>query len=169
MRHQITVTVNGETEFLEVESHRTLLQVLREDLDLTGTKNGCNSGECGACTVLFDGEPVNACLALAVEADGHEVVTIEGLAQEGALDPLQRAFINRNAVQCGFCTPGMIISARALLERNPQPSEMEIRQAISGNLCRCTGYTRIVEAVQEAAERGNATVVMQPSAWYAVV
>jgi carbon-monoxide dehydrogenase small subunit len=143
--------VNGETEFLEVESHRTLLQVLREDLDLTGTKDGCNSGECGACTVLFDGEPVNACLVLAVEADGHEVITIEGLAQDRALDPMQRAFINRNAVQCGFCTPGMIISARALLDRNPQPSEMEIRQAIAGNLCRCTGYTRIVEAVQEVA------------------
>jgi carbon-monoxide dehydrogenase small subunit len=152
MRHQIILTVNGEVEFLEVESYRTLLQVLREDLDLTGTKNGCNSGECGACTVFFDGEPVNACLVLAVEADGHEVVTIEGLAQDGALDPLQRAFINRNAVQCGFCTPGMIISARALLDRNPQPSEMEIRQAIAGNLCRCTGYTRIVEAVQEVAE-----------------
>jgi carbon-monoxide dehydrogenase small subunit len=152
VRHQITVTVNGETEFLEVESHRTLLQVLREDLDLTGTKDGCNSGECGACTVLLDGEPVNACLVLAVEADGHEVVTIEGLAQEGTLDSLQRAFINRNAVQCGFCTPGMIISARALLDRNPHPSEMEIRQAIAGNLCRCTGYTRIVEAVQEVAE-----------------
>ena len=151
MRHQITLTVNGETEFLEVESHRTLLQVLREDLDLTGTKDGCNRGECGACTVLFDGEPLNACLVLAVEADGHEVVTIEGLAQDGTLDPLQRAFINRNAVQCGFCTPGMIISARALLDRNPQPSETEIRQAIAGNLCRCTGYTRIVEAVQEVA------------------
>ena len=152
MRHRITVTVNGETEFLEVESHRTLLQVLREDLDLTGTKDGCNSGECGACTVLFDGEPVNACLVLAVEADGHEVITIEGLSQDGVLDTLQRAFINRNAVQCGFCTPGMIISARALLDRNPRPSEMEIRQAIAGNLCRCTGYTRIVEAVQGAAE-----------------
>jgi carbon-monoxide dehydrogenase small subunit len=152
MRHQIILTVNGEVEFLEVESYRTLLQVLREDLDLTGTKNGCNSGECGACTVFFDGEPVNACLVLAVEADGHEVATIEGLAQDGALDPLQQAFINCNAVQCGFCTPGMIISARALLDRNPQPSEMEIRQAIAGNLCRCTGYTRIVEAVQEVAE-----------------
>jgi carbon-monoxide dehydrogenase small subunit len=152
MRHEITLTVNGETEYLEVESHRTLLQVLREDLDLTGTKDGCNRGECGACTVLFDGEPVNACLVLAVEADGHEVVTIEGLAQDGTLHSLQRAFINRNAVQCGFCTPGMIISARALLDRNPQPGEAEIRQAIAGNLCRCTGYTRIVEAVQEAAE-----------------
>jgi carbon-monoxide dehydrogenase small subunit len=152
VRHQITLAVNGETELLEVESHRTLLQVLREDLDLTGTKDGCSSGECGACTVLFDGEPVNACLVLAVEADGREVVTIEGLAQDGALDPLQRAFINRNAVQCGFCTPGMLISARALLERNPRPSEMQIRQAIAGNLCRCTGYTRIVEAVQEAAK-----------------
>jgi carbon-monoxide dehydrogenase small subunit len=144
--------VNGETELLEVESHRTLLQILREDLDLTGTKDGCNNGECGACTVLFDGQPVNACLVLAVEADGHEVVTIEGLVQDGVLDPLQRAFINRNAVQCGFCTPGMIISAKALLDRNPRPSEMEIRQAIAGNLCRCTGYTRIVEAVQEVAE-----------------
>jgi len=144
--------VNGETELVDVESHRTLLRVLREDLDLTGTKDGCNGGECGACTVLFDGEPVNACLVLAVEADGHEVVTIEGLAQDGALGPLQRAFINRNAVQCGFCTPGMIISASALLDRNPRPSEMEIRQAIAGNLCRCTGYARIVEAVQEAAE-----------------
>jgi carbon-monoxide dehydrogenase small subunit len=152
VRHQITLTVNGETELLEVESHQTLLQILREDLDLTGTKDGCNNGECGACTVLFDGQPVNACLVLAVEADGHEVVTIEGLTQNGVLDPLQRAFINRNAVQCGFCTPGMIISAKALLDRNPQPSEMEIRQAIAGNLCRCTGYTRIVEAVQEAAE-----------------
>jgi carbon-monoxide dehydrogenase small subunit len=152
VRHQITLTVNGETEFLEVESHRTLLQVLREDLGLTGTKDGCNSGECGACTVLFDGEPVNACLILAVEADEHEVVTIEGLTQDGTLDPLQRAFINRNAVQCGFCTPGMIISAKALLNRNPRPSEMEIRQAIAGNLCRCTGYTRIVEAVQEVTK-----------------
>jgi carbon-monoxide dehydrogenase small subunit len=155
MRHQITLTVNGETEFIEVESHRTLLQVLREELDLTGTKDGCNGGECGACTVLFDGEPVNACLVLAVEADGHEVVTIEGLAQDGALDPLQRAFINRNAVQCGFCTPGMIISARALLDRNPHPSEMEIRQAIAGNLCRCTGYARIVEAVESVVAQGH--------------
>jgi carbon-monoxide dehydrogenase small subunit len=152
MRHQITLTVNGETELLEVEPHRTLLQVLREDLDLTGTKDGCNSGECGACTILLDGEPVNACLVLAVEADGHEIVTIEGLVRDGKLGSLQRAFINHNAVQCGFCTPGMIISARALLNRNPRPSEMEIRQAIAGNLCRCTGYTRIVEAVQEAVE-----------------
>ncbi len=152
VRHQITMTVNGENESLEVESHRTLLQVLREELDLTGTKDGCNRGECGACAVLFDGEPVNACLILAVEADGHKVVTIEGLAQDGALDPLQRAFINRNAVQCGFCTSGMIISARALLNRNPRPSEIEIRQAIAGNLCRCTGYKRIVEAVHKAAE-----------------
>lgn len=161
MRHQITLTVNGETELLEVESHRTLLQVLREDLDLTGTKDGCNSGECGACTVLFDGEPVNACLVLAVEAEGHEVVTVEGLAQDGTLDPLQRAFIKRNAVQCGFCTPGMIVSARALLNRNPRPSEMEIRQAIAGNLCRCTGYTRIVEAVQEVAGEGEISWVVK--------
>lgn len=152
VRHQITLTVNGETESLEVESHRTLLQVLREDLDLTGAKDGCNRGECGACTLLLDGEPVNACLVLAVEADGHKVDTIEGLAQDGSLDPLQRAFTDRNAVQCGFCTPGMILSARALLNRNPRPSEIEIRQAIAGNLCRCTGYKRIVEAVHKAAE-----------------
>lgn len=152
VRHQITLTVNGETESLEVESHRTLLQVLRKDLDLTGAKDGCNRGECGACTLLLDGEPVNACLVLAVEADGHKVDTIEGLAQDGSLDPLQRAFTDRNAVQCGFCTPGMILSARALLNRNPRPSEIEIRQAIAGNLCRCTGYKRIVEAVHKAAE-----------------
>jgi len=152
VKHKITLTVNGSVEILEVEPHRTLLQVLREDLALTGPKIGCEAGECGACTVLFDGEAVNSCLVLAVEADGHEIVTVEGLSNNGQLDPLQRAFIDHNAVQCGFCTPGMLISARALLDRNPHPTEAEIRQAIAGNLCRCTGYTRIVRAIQAVAE-----------------
>ncbi len=152
MRHHITCTVNGETEWLEVQSHHTLLHVLREQLALSGTKNGCEAGECGACTVLFDGRPVNACLVLAVEADGHEITTIEGLIRDGQIDPIQQAFIDHNAVQCGFCTPGMAISARALLDRNPHPTETEIREALAGNLCRCTGYTRIVRAVREVAK-----------------
>ena len=151
MRHEITLRVNGESEWLEVASHHTLLRVLRQQLALTGPKNGCETGECGACLVLFDGEPVNACLVLAVEADGHEITTVEGLTQDGELDALQRAFVERNAVQCGFCTPGMLISASALLDRSPDPDEAEIREALAGNLCRCTGYTRIVEAVQEVA------------------
>ncbi len=153
VKHKITFTVNGEAETLEVEPHRSLLRVLREDLALTGPKIGCEGGECGACAVLFDGEPVNSCLVLAVEADGHEIVTAEGLSREGELDPLQQAFIDHNAVQCGFCTPGVLISARALLNRNPHPTAAEIREAIAGNLCRCTGYTRMVKAIQAAAER----------------
>jgi len=153
--HSITVTVNGEKEYLEVPSNMTLLQMLREKLALTGPKNGCSAGECGACTVLFDGEPVNSCMVLAVEADGHEVVTVEGLAKEGQLTPLQQAFIDHNAVQCGFCTPGMLISAEALLKRNPHPSEEEIKEALVGNLCRCTGYVRIIKAVEAAAEKGG--------------
>ncbi len=152
LKHQITLTVNGSMEMLEVEPHRTLLQVLREDLALTGPKIGCEAGECGACSVLFDGQPVNSCLVLAVEANGHEIVTVEGLSQNGQLDPLQQAFIDHNAVQCGFCTPGMLISATALLERNPHPTEAKIRQAIAGNLCRCTGYNRIVRAIQAVAD-----------------
>jgi carbon-monoxide dehydrogenase small subunit len=149
--HSITVTVNGSQEYLDVPSNMTLLQVLRDKLGLTGTKNGCAAGECGACTVLVDGEPVNSCMMLAVEADGHKVTTIEGLAQEGQLTPLQEAFVDQNAVQCGFCTPGVLISAHALLERCPDPTEEEIRKALVGNLCRCTGYVRIVQAVQTAA------------------
>ena len=152
MKHKITFTVNGEAETLEVEAHRSLLQVLREDLALTGPKIGCEGGECGACAVLFDGEPVNSCLVLGVEADGHEIVTVEGLSREGELDSLQQAFIDHNAVQCGFCTPGVLISARALLNRNSHPTAAEIREAIAGNLCRCTGYTRMVRAIQAAAE-----------------
>jgi aerobic-type carbon monoxide dehydrogenase small subunit (CoxS/CutS family) len=149
--HSITLTVNGAKEQVDVASNWTLLQLLRDRLALTGTKNGCSAGECGACTVLLNGEPVNSCLVLAVEADGANVVTVEGLAHDGQLDPLQQAFIDEGAVQCGFCTPGMLLSARALLTRNPHPSEREIRQALVGNLCRCTGYARIVRAVQKAA------------------
>jgi carbon-monoxide dehydrogenase small subunit len=142
-------------EVLAVSPNLTLLQLLREKLALTGTKNGCEAGECGACTVLLDGEPVNSCMVLAVEVDGREVVTVEGLAQDGQLTTLQEAFIEHNAVQCGFCTPGMLISARALLQRNPDPTEDEVREALVGNLCRCTGYVRIVDAVQDAAEKGG--------------
>jgi len=151
--HRITLTINGARESLDVSANTTLLQLLREKLALTGTKNGCAAGECGACTVMLDGEPVNSCMVLAVEADGAEVLTVEGLAQEGRLDALQQAFVDEGAVQCGFCTPGMLISARALLDRNPRPSEEEIREALVGNLCRCTGYTRIVRAVQRAIQR----------------
>jgi carbon-monoxide dehydrogenase small subunit len=129
----------------------TLLQMLRERLALTGTKNGCEAGECGACTVLMNGEPVNACLVLAAEAEGAEIVTVEGLAHDDQLDVVQQAFVEEGAVQCGFCTPGVLISARALLDRNPQPTDEETREALVGNLCRCTGYNRIVRAVQKAA------------------
>jgi len=149
--HSITVTVNGEQEHLTVSANMTLLELLRRDLVLTGTKNGCSAGECGACTVLMDGEPVNACLVLAVEADGAEVVTVEGLDQDGQLDLIQQEFMDEGAVQCGFCTPGMLISARALLTRTPHPTEEQIREALVGNLCRCTGYTRIVQAIQKAS------------------
>jgi len=129
----------------------TLLTMLREVLVLTGTKNGCAAGECGACTVLMNGEPVNSCMVLAVEADGTEIITVEGLARDGRLDAIQEKFIELTGVQCGFCTPGMLISARALLDRSPHPTEEEIKDALRGNLCRCTGYTRIVQAVQQAA------------------
>ena len=134
--HTITVTVNGARERLDVGPNMTLLQMLREKLALTGTKNGCEAGECGACTVLVDGEPVNSCMMLAVEVNEREVLTVEGLAPEGQLSPLQEAFVEHNAVQCGFCTPGMLMSAHALLERNSNPSEEQIKQAIVGNLCR---------------------------------
>jgi len=150
--HKITVTVNGSTEMVDVPSNMTLLQLLRERLVLTGTKNGCAAGECGACTVILNGEPVNSCMVLAVEADGAEIVTVEGLAHDGQLDPVQQAIIEQGGVQCGFCTPGILISARALLDRHPHPSEFEIRDALIGNLCRCTGYLRIIDAVKQAAD-----------------
>jgi aerobic carbon-monoxide dehydrogenase small subunit len=153
--HTITLTVNGRPEYVEVPDHLTLLQLLRDGLALTGTKNGCEAGECGACTVLVDGEPINACLMLAVEAEGREILTVEGLAPEGHLTPLQKAFIDRNAVQCGFCTPGMLISAHGLLERTPNPTAEQITEALLGNLCRCTGYVRIVQAVEDAAQGGR--------------
>jgi len=152
MKTIIQMTVNGELVESAVEPNQTLLQFLRDDLELTGTKHGCGLGDCGACTVILDGKPVNSCLVLAVQAHGREVLTIEGLAENGNLHPIQQAFVNKAAIQCGFCTPGMILSAKALLDENPKPSEREIRTAISGNLCRCTGYQKIVEAVQDAAK-----------------
>ena len=150
---QIALRVNGTDHEVLVAPNRTLTEVLRADFDLTGTKQGCGEGECGSCTVLLDGQPVNSCLVLAVQADGHEITTIEGLADGNELHPIQQAFVNHGAVQCGFCTPGMVLSAKALLDRKKQPTEHEIRSAISGNLCRCTGYQKIVDAVQ-AAGRG---------------
>ncbi|NPV56447.1 MAG: (2Fe-2S)-binding protein [Anaerolineae bacterium] len=149
---RINLTVNGSKEVVDVPSNWTLLQMLREKMALTGTKNGCAAGECGACTVMLNGEPVNSCMVLAVECDGAEVVTVEGLVQDGQMDVLQQTIIDAGGVQCGFCTPGMLISARALLDRNPNPSADEVRAALVGNLCRCTGYIRIVEAVQTAAQ-----------------
>jgi carbon-monoxide dehydrogenase small subunit len=154
--HSITVDVNGSAERLDVPSNMTLLQMLREKLALTGTKNGCEAGECGACTVLLDGEPVNSCMVLAVEADGRQVTTVEGLSTDGRLSPLQEAFVEHNAVQCGYCTPGMLITATALLRRNPHPAEEEIKAALVGNLCRCTGYVRIIQAVRTAAIQDTA-------------
>ena len=152
VKRLIQLKINGEVAEVAVEPATTLLHVLREDLGLTGTKEGCGVGDCGACTVLLDGKPVASCLTLAVEVHDREVLTIEGLSKEGELHPLQRAFIDHFAVQCGFCTPGMILSAKALLDKNPNASEEDVRQAISGNLCRCTGYIKIVEAVLAAAE-----------------
>ncbi len=153
--HRVTLKVNGITEQVDVPANMTLLVMLREKLGLTGTKNGCSAGECGACTVMMDGEPVNSCMVLASECEGKEIITVEGLAKDGQLDPIQKMMIEGNGVQCGFCTPGILISARALLNRNPNPSEAEIREALVGNLCRCTGYFRIVDAVKKAAEIGR--------------
>ena len=150
MKIPITLTVNGETYPIEIAPHRTLLDVIRNDLDLTGSKEGCGTGDCGCCAVLVDGTPINACLMLAAQAEGREVTTIEGIAWED-LHPIQAAFLEHGAVQCGFCIPGFIIAARALLEENPSPSRAEIRAGLAGNLCRCTGYTKIVDAVEAAA------------------
>ena len=154
-RIPIEITVNDEKHQLLVEPRTTLLELLREQLFLTGAKEGCGEGICGSCTVLLDDKPVRACLTLAVEAAGHRVTTVEGLSDGEALDPLQQAFIDHGAVQCGFCTPGMLMSARALLLAEPQPDEKQIARALSGNICRCTGYTKIVEAVAAAARNNG--------------
>jgi len=143
--------LNGVSYTLEVKTRQTLLEVLRNELGLTGTKVGCESGDCGSCTVLLDGKPVNACLVLAVQADGCDVITVEGLENDEKLHPLQQAFVEEGAVQCGFCSPGMLMSAKGLLDETPAPTEAEIRRGIAGNLCRCTGYVRIVKAIQKAA------------------
>jgi len=150
---EIRITVNGKKEELHVKPWATLLDALREELGLTGTKEGCGLGECGACTVLMAGMPVNACLVLAMEANGKHIVTIEGLAKGDGLHPLQQAFVDIGGLQCGFCTPGMILSAYALLHENPDPTDEEIRKGLEGNFCRCTGYTKIIESVRVAAGR----------------
>lgn len=152
MKREITLTINGEDHKVEVENRRTLLDVLREDLRLLGTKKMCDKGECGSCTVLLDGKAVNACLTLAVDALGKKIETIEGVAREGRLHPIQEAFVARGAVQCGFCSPGMIMTTKAFLQNNPHPTEEEAKTAIAGNLCRCTGYVRIVDAILSAAD-----------------
>ncbi len=153
MNQSIEFRVNGKKAQLSVGGNQTLLELLRDELDLTGNKRGCDSGDCGACTVLVDGQPVNACLVLAAEVAGSDITTIEGLGQDDKLHPLQQAFVDYNAVQCGFCTPGMILMASALLDENPHPTEGDIRQYLQGNLCRCTGYGKIVEAIQAAVKR----------------
>ncbi len=148
---QIKLTVNGKIQEVDVQPWDTLLDVIRQQLGLTGTKEGCGHGECGACTVIMNGKTVNSCLVLAVEADGKQVTTIEGLSLTGKLHPVQQAFIDEGGLQCGFCTPGMVISAKALLDENPNPTDEEIRRGIAGNFCRCTGYTKIIKSIKAAA------------------
>jgi carbon-monoxide dehydrogenase small subunit len=153
---QVVVTVNGDTYEREVEARKLLVHLIRDDLDLTGTHIGCDTGNCGACTVLLDGQAVKSCMLLAAQADGSQITTVEGLAQNGELTALQRAFSQHHALQCGYCTPGMLISATSLLDRNPSPTEEEIRRGIQGNICRCTGYVNIVKAIQSVAEGTSA-------------
>jgi carbon-monoxide dehydrogenase small subunit len=152
VKQLITLTVNGMKHEVAIEPRQSLLQVLREELHLTGTKEGCSEGECGACTVILDGQTVDSCLIFGLEANAREVITIEGLAKGDQLHPLQKAFAEYGAVQCGFCTPGMILAAKALLDSHPNPTEADIRRGIAGNLCRCTGYVKIVEAIKTAAQ-----------------
>ena len=151
-RHHITLNVNGDTYQVDIDPRRTLLDVLRDNLELHGTHLGCDSGDCGACTVLFDGEPVPSCLLLAVDAEGHQIVTVEGLVQNGEPHPIQKSIVEHGGVQCGYCTPGIVISSVALLQRNPHPTEEQVREAIAGNLCRCTGYQKIVEAILDTSQ-----------------
>ena len=155
MKKLINLKINGESYEVAVEPRKTLMDVIRDDLGLTGTKKGCDQGACGTCTVIFDGKAVNSCLVLAVEAEGKDVLTIEGLAKGTKLHPIQEAFINHGAIQCGFCTPGMIMSAKVLLDKNPNPTDKEVRDAIGGNLCRCTGYVKIVEAILATAKSND--------------
>jgi carbon-monoxide dehydrogenase small subunit len=155
MKQPMTFTINGEIYENEIDVRRTLLEVLREGFGLTGTKRSCNEGECGTCTVLLDEKPVASCLVLAVEAQGKRIETVEGLAQKGELHPLQQAFLEHGAVQCGFCTPGVLMAVKGLLNENPKPSEEEVRSAIAGNLCRCTGYNKYVEAILDVAEKAS--------------
>lgn len=152
MKQQIELRVNGQVYEIETEPWRTLLEVLRDGLNLTGTKVSCAEGHCGACTVIIDGEAVNACLTLAMEAQGKEILTIEGLSEGGDLHPIQETFVTHGAVQCGFCTPGLIMASKVFLEHNPEPSDEEIKKVLAGHLCRCTGYVQIIEAVKAAAE-----------------
>lgn len=151
MKKQIRIRINGLEYEVSIKPHWTLLDVLRQELGLTGTKKGCDKGECGTCTVIMDGRAVLSCLVLAIQCQGKEVLTIEGLAQDGKPDSLQDAFVKYGAIQCGFCTPGMIMTSRALLNKTPHPSEEEIKRGVSGNLCRCTGYVKIIEAVKNAS------------------
>jgi carbon-monoxide dehydrogenase small subunit len=153
MKKKIQLSINRRNYVVEVEPNWTLLDMLRNELGILGTKRGCDKGDCGACTVLVNGRPVNACLCLAVRANGKEILTVEGLETDKGLHPLQKAFMEKGAVQCGFCTPGMLMAAASLLDENPSPTEEEVRRAISGNLCRCTGYQHIVDAIRFAAER----------------
>lgn len=152
MSKLISLTINGRHYDLAVPPNRTLLDMLRYDLKLTGTKKGCDEGDCGACTVIMDGRPVNSCLVLAVQANGKDITTIEGVETDEGLHPIQKAFVEQGAIQCGFCSSGMILSGKSLLENNRNPTELEVRTAISGNLCRCTGYQKIVEAIQSAGK-----------------
>ncbi|MBC2722066.1 (2Fe-2S)-binding protein [Desulfosporosinus sp.] len=153
MKMSISLLINGETYQVNVPHKKTLLDVLREDLALTGTKKGCDSGECGACTVLMDGKPVNSCIVLAVDAVGKQITTIEGIGGITELDPIQEALVAHGGIQCGYCTPGIVMTAKALLDSNPHPTESQVREGITGNLCRCTGYVKIVEAIMDVSRR----------------
>lgn len=163
MKATLTLCVNGEDRDVVVTVHKTLLEVLREDLGLTGTKHGCELGECGTCTVLVDGTPVLSCLALPVELEGRAITTVEGLARGGRLDPLQETFAELGAAQCGYCTPGILLAAKALLDRNPSPTRQDVAEWLAGNLCRCTGYLKILEAVELAAQRASGNGPRNPA------